>query len=541
LGLIQAGENNFTRIWNFEARFVVAGANKFSILQQADIFEYFSKFRTYNCIIVSQLPDVVYNKNNKPTKVNDVDRDMKFVASTWFPYQSSDRCTEVKLITLLDIWVISEQGHFTTNADLFPIKIRNSFNRCPMKAVLRDIYGFKEVDYLNDTVSSESDNSGLEMKLLRIILKQMDMTFIYVSTPEFNATDKSFVNNLFSLMIAKEAYIALGSVKSGLSLYHSFDRTNSYFTTRIRWYMPCYVKYPRWSSIFRILSVELWIVLIISIVFAAISTTLIGRYSYTAEWQSYKTLTSSFTHLWAVILGVAVSTMPRTQSLRSLFLAWVCFSVAFSTVFQAFLTSFLTDSGYKTPIRKMDELFASDIMFAYHAEYDTYYHIGDETELSKTYTKLVNCQWYWGCIYWAFYYKNVSILLFEDVAEFLYSTGQFVGENSKPLVCKLEDGVVSTYATTMLMFPGDPLLRRVNEINDRVFEAGIYNQWLSLESSWLKAHHNLIPIVQQLDGYYSFNLYHMQTNFYFLLMGWCLSALCFVVEVLYNRFLSKIM
>jgi hypothetical protein len=232
--------------------------------------------------------------------------------------------------------------------------------------------------------------------------------------------------------------------------------------------------------------------------------------------------------------------MPRTPSLRSLFLSWVCFSVAFTTVFQAFLTSYLTDSGYKTPIRNMDELFASGIKFAYAPEMDNYFHIGDETEVSKIYTNLVNCQSYDVSIDWALNHKNTSILLFEQDAESLYALGDFVGENSKPLVCKLEDGVVSTYAKTILMFHGDPLIIRVNEIIDRVVEAGLYNQWISLELSWVKATFKEIAIFQQLNDYYSFTLYHMQTNFYFLLMGWCLSAICFVVEVLYNRFLSKI-
>jgi hypothetical protein len=41
----------FTRVWNPEARFVVAEANEISVSQQTDIFDYFSK---YKCIIVSQ-------------------------------------------------------------------------------------------------------------------------------------------------------------------------------------------------------------------------------------------------------------------------------------------------------------------------------------------------------------------------------------------------------------------------------------------------------------------------------------------------------
>ena len=132
----------------------------------------------------------------------------------------------------------------------------------------------------------------------------------------------------------------------------------------VRWYVPCSVKYPRWSSIFRMFSVELWLVLTLSIEIEAISTTLVGRYSRRLEWQGYKTLTSSLTKLWSVILGVAVSTMPRTPSLRSLFIAWVCFSMDFSTVIQAFLTMFHIDSGYKTPLQNMDDLLDSGIKVA---------------------------------------------------------------------------------------------------------------------------------------------------------------------------------
>jgi len=36
-----------------------------------------------------------------------------------------------------------------------------------------------------------------------------------------------------------------------------------------------------------------------------------------------------------------------------------------------------------------------------------------------------------------------------------------------------------------------------------------------------------LAIIHPLDGYYNFNLYHMQPAFYLSLMCWCLSALCF--------------
>jgi len=103
--------------------------------------------------------------------------------------------------------------------------------------------------------------------------------------------------------------------------------------------------------------VDLWLVLIISIVNAAILTTIVGQYKCTSGWQGYKTLTSSLTNVCAVILGLLVSTMPGATSLLSLFLVCVYFSLAFGTVFQAFLTKFLIDSCCRNPIQNMDELF----------------------------------------------------------------------------------------------------------------------------------------------------------------------------------------
>jgi hypothetical protein len=356
-----------------------------------------------------------------------------------------------------------------------------------MKAVVRDGNGFVGTYYRNDKVYSESDIKDMEMDLLRIILKQMNMTFLYVPTPECFELEEGSVNNLVSDMIAKEAYIALGSVTGIFLFYTSFDITNSHFTTRYRWYVPCPVKYPRWSSMFRILSVELWIVLIILIVFAVIST-IFGQYSLISEWQDYRTLTSSFINIWAVILGVSMSKMPSTPSLLSLFLAWVCFSVAFSTVFQAFLTTYLIDSGNKTPIQNTDELFASGVKLAYDPDFNFIFEIGDETEVLKIHRHPVNCPSNWDCVEWAKYYKNISIFLTEISEEFNYATVEFVGENSKPLLCKLDDGVLFPYSLTMMMFHGDPLMKRVNDIIDRVVEASLYNYWISIEFNLLNYH-----------------------------------------------------
>ena len=76
----------YRRLWNSEARFVVAGANEFSMAQQTDIFELLSKFRIYNCIFVSLGHDVIHKFYEVPIKINDEEKVKALVVYTWFPY-----------------------------------------------------------------------------------------------------------------------------------------------------------------------------------------------------------------------------------------------------------------------------------------------------------------------------------------------------------------------------------------------------------------------------------------------------------------------
>jgi hypothetical protein len=43
-------------------------------------------------------------------------------------------------------------------------------------------------------------------------------------------------------------------------------------------------------------------------------------------------------------------------------------------------------------------------------------------------------------MHWAMYHKNVSILLDDEFVDFQYATSYFEGENSEPLLCRLENG-----------------------------------------------------------------------------------------------------
>jgi hypothetical protein len=231
--------------------------------------------------------------------------------------------------------------------------------------------------------------------------------------------------------------------------------------------------------------------------------------------------------------------MPRAPSLRSLFLAWVCFSIAFSTVFQAFLTTFLVDSGYKTPIQSMDELFGSGMKLAYHPFLSSVFENGNETDVSNVRRMKANCPSFEDCVNWAQYYKNVSVFLSDYTFKIHSDNGFYVGGNGEPLLCRLDDGVFIDSQSVMIMIYGEPLLKRFNDIFGRVVEAGLYSFWLSQLVNLHKIAFQNIAIINRLGEYYSFNLYHMQPAFYLLLIGLSLSVFCFVIEMFCYRLLNK--
>ena len=85
----------------------------------------------------------------------------------------------------------------------------------------------------------------------------------------------------------------------------------------------------------------------------------------------------------------------------------------------------------------------------------------------------MNCPFTETCLKGAKNEKNESVLLSDIMAEITYANGDFIGDNSEPLLCGLEYGAVFNTELSMLMFSGDPLLRRVIEIFDRVVETGL--------------------------------------------------------------------
>jgi hypothetical protein len=106
-------------------------------------------------------------------------------------------------------WTVGLFLHFKKNADLFPVKISNSLNRCPMEPVVIDghwDFTKKCVQYKDSNGRVVKHIESLEYDLPKVVLRQMNKTCDHVPSPEVFEMDKGSLNNLITAMITEEAY-----------------------------------------------------------------------------------------------------------------------------------------------------------------------------------------------------------------------------------------------------------------------------------------------------------------------------------------------
>ncbi|KDR23129.1 hypothetical protein L798_15211 [Zootermopsis nevadensis] len=520
--------------WSARTRFVIAvenncnGTNPRKLSEQ--IISILWIYKVTNVLIVMQ-EEYYRNASTSAGRL----RHQKLGLYTWFPYESPNRCTQVENAVLLGNWVMDGKGYLVQNSNLFPRKIGKRFNGCPLTVVARNFHNM--VEYKKPATNYSGSYTpvierGWEISLLTIVANSLNMTARYLPAPNSFESQNKLLDVVQALVFG-EADIVLGGVESrarwGWEEY--VDTTISYLSRRMLWYVPCAFKHPRWSSIFRIFSPQLWLCLVTTLAVISTTVTLVSRCGGArSKPRAYWTVTDSLTCAWAVILGVTAPALPRRDAVRVVFVAWLLFSLAVNAIFQSVLTTFLTESGYKSPVEDMDQMLASEIKYGYHPVLDDVYRQSGDAHASTILRNRMSCPVHAICLKWAFTFKNISLILDELSTDEQYASSRLMDENSKPLLCPIDDGVVMHGNHVMMMHVGHPLLDRINDIIQRVVEAGIFMQW---KNAKLRA--GALGIYSPLNNYYSFTMNHMQPAFYLLLMGISTSAFIFILELIASR------
>jgi hypothetical protein len=249
----------------------------------------------------------------------------------------------------------------------------------------------------------------------------------------------------------------------------------------------------------------------------------------------------AFTYVWTFILGVSVSSLPRTTPLRVFFSAWVCYSLAINTLFQAHLTTFLVDPGFEKLITNIEEIFTSGFKYGLFSSY-FYRNCNDKTDPKavEILENRIDCDGVVTCVLWTAKYRNISSISFSAFVEFILHGSKYSDEFGGYQYCGLTETPVLVTDLLMALPKGSPFLDHVNKVIDRLVESGIaahLDSDIPEAKTFLKGKSRISECL--VDEYSVLTMQNMQPPFHLLLFGHCLGLITFLAEILYFKLHCK--
>ena len=482
------------------------------------------KYRIANALLMisssSYSDRNVYNDFTNNIKVNVSEINLY----TLFPYSKEQNCSNVKKITVLGKYSLNAKGESLHNSDLVLKRNIKNLYGCPVKVVTR-VQPPTVIDTSND---GNANCTGLEIKVLLSILGHMNAKAVFSILPSKNRTSSEMLGVLLEGLDLGSADIAVGSMPLYVVLAGIADATVPYFESPIQWIVPCPKPFSRWDTLFAVFPSSVWLCILFSLVAVV---TIMWLLAGNCECLNYTSVQHCLLNIWAVTTEVSVHKMPQTFRIRGIFLTWIWVSFALCTVFQAFFTTFLVKPSFERKINTEEELLDSGIRYGYA---DYYSDVIRNTTISSGGS---NCEDHNACLENVIKYGNfvtVSNLFHVDY----YRTSLSWHEIHLP-VCTMEEDI-SKVSIVMYLKKGHPLLERINKVMMDMVEAGMMVKWMN-EFMYMKRIQSISYYGRDfatgsddLGGkYVPFTLFHLQSAFFVLLIGYIISVSTFAVELIY--------
>lgn len=429
---------------------------------------------------------------------------------TWFPYLSHEHCDDVKGVVIINQWIMEEEGGFVREVMLFPHKIPSNFQGCSLKIST----GFR--NQAEDVFMSEQ-------------LRSLNITLNYVSEIPRNMSVYEKIETSLMDVITGKSDVSFGGLPLLQEAATYADPSFPYFVVRYSWFVPCRRPLSRLQSISHIFSVSVWVAMVIVLFLVTVAAWWVAKRVNDA--RSYTSLSRSLYNTWAVMVGVSVTEMPRSFRLKSALLGFIWYCFAISTIFQTFFTSFLVDPGYQNQLTTLGEILQSGIEFGYRSDFDKLYSESSDSRHMELLARREECSSEQTCIDRIRETGNFATLcqtwMVQDYTNFI---------NDHSFICPLNDDDTFFVFLCIYMPKGSFLLEFVNRLVSFSTESGIIEK----KDRERKYKNKDIPEPENIFGdYFVFTLSHLRIAFYILFVGYGLSLLLLLGELLHHFRLRK--
>jgi hypothetical protein len=468
---------------------------------------------THNAIIVVPASEHVYtNMDHRSDTSNVVD------LYTWFRREADKYCDEFKDLLPINSWLIEEDGRFLKYLNLFRDQTLAYSRGCTV-AVYNTIHQLFATD--------SSPVKHLENHVLKAIMDSLNITITFVKSQK---DSQIFIGGIGLNMVRIP--------KDGL-FYASYP----YLFIAPKWYVKCGNPIPRQGNFTKVFAWSVWLALSLVCLLAVLATFWIQRIS-----QEPRGASECFLAVWAVTLGVSVHQMPHTCRLRLFFFMWVCYSLAISTVFQGFFTSFLVEPGRQKQTSSLEKMIQSGEKCASTANYIMQW-CADKTEVCSACSQ--HCNDTFTCLGNLLEPENYAVLASELDMEVMLPYF-----SRKHFHCSTEDEVIHIMYL-MLVKKRSFAINIIDTKIRNMMEAGIIEKLKSESVKQIRKEigteiHSFLTNQQSENlktslknnaasdennesDYFVFTISHLQVAFYLLIIGHGVSCAMLVIEILiYN-------
>ncbi|KAJ9576622.1 hypothetical protein L9F63_025482 [Diploptera punctata] len=364
---------------------------------------------------------------------------------------------------------------------------------------------------------------GLSLELINLFASKMNMT-PYYQEPVLGEKTKHLLE-LTAMLILGEIDILTGVFPLVKPVIDLADPSAPMFIHTLKYLVPCPKRLMKTEKILTLFHLSSWISMGLVFIFVSVLFWILSNYpTRRNDFTGFSLLAQCFSAAWAVLLGISVPQMPLSPGTRSLFIIYVWYCYAISTVFQAYFTTYLVEPGYEARFETLEDVYRAGLKYAVADTMEAFRKLVDmkELEVFEKETITDGVEVYRAVMFMRKTFTTVTLIYPMHLARL-----SGFDDESK-VVCYLDESLV-TWSVGALLTKGHPLSQILNTHIKRCIEGGL------LEGYWSKLKHETNLKANKTDEnseYVEFSLTHLTPLFILLIVGYILSVFSFLCELL---------
>ncbi|KAJ9581371.1 hypothetical protein L9F63_023447 [Diploptera punctata] len=305
---------------------------------------------------------------------------------------------------------------------------------------------------------------------------------------------------------------------------HPLFFSERYYTEQYTWFVPRVKPNPQWISPTHVFNFDTWVCVLL---FLAIMSIYFKFFHFFQSTDFIK----CFLNTYSVFLNMSVKYNSCSFRLRTVFLTWVIFSIAITTIFQAYMTTHLIDSGKQHQIDTVAELEKSDFI---PIIYQGLIYIDCWRLFAANTSKFL--VFYDVCSMFRYSAHNSKVAILASDETFFYTFRELGMLKQIESFHKFSTQLTSIHRTLIIDMTS-PYLPLVNKIISHLVQTGIVDKLVHDSIDISRFLQRIRTTEKSFNEYVPLTVYHIFSSFIYLSVGISLSVIVFIIEIAVSRYL----